>query len=417
MKGAMRRPGRRTLLAAGGVLGGLVAGAWLGFPRLARQAPPDGPLSAEAAALLERAWSGLDPSRVLDCHVHVVGLGAGGTGCFVNPNMTDALRHPIQYARFSIYRRATGITSLERADHDYAERLVELARWGPRHGRHLLLAFDQVHREDGTPDPGLSEFYVPNDWVLDLARRHPDCFVPAASVHPYRKDAASEIDRLAALGVGAVKWLPNAHRIDPSSPRCDEMYRRLAATGVPLLTHAGLEQAVEAEEAQKLGNPLLLRRALDAGVKVIVAHAASSGQAEDLDAPGTDKPMVDAFDLFLRMLEQPGWRGRLWGDVSALTQFNRCDKLARLLERPHLHERLVNGSDYPLPAINVLVRTGKLESLGLVTSEERALLNEIDRHNPLAFDFAMKRVVRSNGKGFADSLFMPPAGLFPLPAS
>ena len=83
-----------------------------------------------------------------------------------------------------------------------------------------------------------------------------------------------------------------------------------------------------------------------------------------------------------------------------------------MLARTDLHGRLVNGSDYPLPAINLLVRTGKLESLGLVTAADRALLNEIDRHNPLAFDFAIKRTVRAQGTGFADAVFQPPSELF-----
>lgn len=34
-----------------------------------------------------------------------------------------------------------------------------------------------------------------------------------------------------------------------------------------------------------LGNPLLLRRALDMGVKIIVAHVASEGECDDLDNP------------------------------------------------------------------------------------------------------------------------------------
>ncbi|MBK7875739.1 MAG: hypothetical protein IPJ77_08305 [Planctomycetes bacterium] len=42
-------------------------------------------LSPNARAVLDRARAGLDPARVLDVHTHVAGLGAGGTGCFVNP--------------------------------------------------------------------------------------------------------------------------------------------------------------------------------------------------------------------------------------------------------------------------------------------------------------------------------------------
>ena len=59
--------------------------------------------------------------------------------------------------------------------------------------------------------------------------------------------------------------------------------QHLVEHGIALLTHAGEEQAVEAEEDQELGNPLRLRRALDAGVQVIVAHCASLGTGLDLD--------------------------------------------------------------------------------------------------------------------------------------
>ncbi len=35
--------------------------------------------------------------------------------------------------------------------------------------------------------------------------------------------------------------------------------------------------------AEHFGNPLLLRRALDAGVRVVVAHCGSMGEDRDLD--------------------------------------------------------------------------------------------------------------------------------------
>jgi mannonate dehydratase len=210
-----------------------------------------------------------------------------------------------------------------------------------------------------------------------------------------------------------VKWLPNAQNIDPASEKCDAFYDALAKAGLPLLTHAGEEQAVDAEEAQKLGNPLRLRRALDHGVKVIVAHCASLGKGEDLDDPA--KPEVEAFDLFVRMLGEEKYRGLLYGDISAVTQFNRCGKLKTLLEREDLHPRLIYGSDYPLPAINALVRTGPLESLGLITAEQRRALNEIDRHNPLLFDLVSKRMVSHKRHGkelkFPDHVFQLRPGL------
>jgi uncharacterized protein len=407
---------RRHFLIGAGVLGAVGVGARFGFPRLARSAAPDGPLSVEAEALIDRAWQGINPGRVLDAHVHVVGVGAGGTGCYVNPNMTDMLRHPVQAAKFGVYRIASGITDMEDADAQYVQQLLSLAKGQPRHGRFLALAFDEVYREDGSVDRAASEFHTPNDYVLRLAKENPNELVPAASIHPYRLDATTELERVVAEGAAAVKWLPNAQLIDPASAKCDPFYAKLAELGVPLLTHAGEEKAVEAVEAQKLGNPLRLRRALDAGVKVIVCHAASSGDGEDLDAAGDAKPMVPNFDLFLRMVAEPRHHGRLFADISALVQYNRAERLADLLRREDLHPILINGSDYPLPAINVLVRTGTLEDLGYITAEEREVANEIDRHDPLLFDFVLKRTLRlrENGKEhrFADSVFMTPPGLF-----
>lgn len=390
------------------------AGLRYGFVRAARPAAPEGPLSQQAEALIDRAWVGIEPSRVLDTHAHVLGLGIGGTGCWVNERSTRWARHPIQYGKFSIYKRASGITDESRADAQYVENLLALVRTQKRHGRLLILAFDQIYDEAGAAQRDHSEFFTPNDYVLKLAREHPDCFVPCASVHPYRKDAVDELRKAVDGGAIAVKWLPNAQQMDPASPRCDAFYDALAELRVPLITHAGEEQAVEAEEAQKLGNPLRLRRPLDRGVKVVVAHCSSLGDAEDLDVGGEAPPRVSTFDLFLRLMGEPKYEGRLFADISALPQSNRSGTpLETMLSRTDLHHRLVNGSDYPLPAINALTRTGVLVGLGYLTDAERTALNEIDRHNPLLFDFTLKRTLKSSkGTRFADSVFMPSAELF-----
>jgi len=80
---------------------------------------------------------------------------------------------------------------------------------------------------------------------------------------------------------------------------------------------------------------------------------------------------------------------------SAMTQYNRLGKpMQTVLMRQDLHARLVNGSDYPLPAINVLVRTKDLLEQGYISKEEREFLNEIYHSNPLVFDFALKRTLR-----------------------
>ena len=240
-------------------------------------------------------------------------------------------------------------------------------------------------------------------------------FIPGISVHPYRADAVEELERWAARKARVVKWLPNAMGIDPSDPRCDAFYEKVRQLDLILLAHAGREEAVDAEEDQRLGNPLILRRALDRGVKVIVAHCAGLGMGEDLDSPA--RAMVPNFDLFMRLMGEKKYEGLLFADISAVTQHNRLGPaLGVLLERSDLHPRLVNGSDYPLPAINIVIRTKSLLEAGYITQIEREQLNEIYHFNPLLFDFVLKRTIKAPGtdKRFSASVFMANPSLGPL---
>ena len=363
-------------------------------------------LSPGARALVARAFEGIDPSRLLDYHVHVVGLGTGGTGAFVSPEMRSWW-HVTKRVRFEVYRAAAGITDLDDGDRQYVERLRDLVSHIDGHGRHLLLPFDRHYGRDGLEDPGRTEFFTPNAYVREIAASHPGLFVAAASVHPYRKDALVALEREAAEGARIVKWLPNAMGIDPSDARCVPFYRKMRELSMALLTHAGEEQAVDVPEDQALGNPLRLRVPLDTGVKVIVAHCASLGEDADLDSPGREPRL--SFDLFLRLMDEKRYEGLVFGEISATPQANRLPgPLLTLLRRRDLHPRLVNGSDYPLPAVHIVLRTRDIERAGFVTAEERRQLNEIYDYNPLLFDFVLKRTLKEPGTtaGFAPSVFM-----------
>ena len=407
----MARVTRRQLLALA-TAGALYGGFRFGRTRAARPADPSGPLSKEALELVARAWVGLDPQRVLDTHVHVVGLGCGGTGCEVGERLQSAF-NPVESVKFSIYLQASGVDDLTRADQQYIERLSALIKGQTPHGRALLFAFDHVYDEAGNMLRDASEFHTPNEYVVALARTSPELFVSCASVHPYRPDAIAALEKAVAGGAVAVKWLPNAMGMDPSSPKCDAFYDAMVRLQVPLITHAGEEKAVHAEEAQRLGNPLHLRRPLERGVKVIVAHCASLGMNPDLDA-GPGSSWVDNFELFMRLMNEPQWDGLLYGELSAITQVNRVGKpLRHVLEHPELHRRMINGSDYPLPAINALMQTGAIVQAGFLTEDERHLLNEIDQHNPLLFDFVTKRTVHVGSQRLSDDVFMIRPELFP----
>src|SRR5262249_49149185 len=147
------------------------------------------------------------------------------------------------------------------------------------------------------------------------------------------------------------------------------------------------------------------RAALDAGVRVVVAHCASLGEDRDLDR-GALGPYVPSFELYARLMNEPRYEKNLYGDISALTQLNRAHPaLARVLQEERWHARLLNGSDYPLPGVMPIYSVEYLASLKLIAPAAAPVLREIRRHNPLLFDFVLKRSLDSNGKRFAPRVF------------
>lgn len=363
-------------------------------------------LSAPASELIKRAWDDVDPDKLVDHHAHLAGIGSGGSNAFVNRKMRS-WSHPFHHLKFKVYLSAAGVDDVQHADAHFVERLASLVEHTESHGKHRLLAFDKNYHPDGTANLDKTEFYVPNEYVFELAERFPDFFIPTISVNPYRADALPELEKWAARGARVVKWLPNAMSIDPADERCDSFYQKMKELDLILLSHGGEEKAVEAEEDQKFGNPLRLRRALEAGVKVIVAHCASLGCSADLES--RDQQPVQNFDLFMRLMNERRYEGLLFGEISAMTQYNRIGKpLTTILARADIQERLVNGSDYPLPAVNILIRTRDLVKQGYLTADERRSVNEIYDYNPLLFDFVLKRTIKLPGsdKRLAPGVFM-----------
>jgi predicted TIM-barrel fold metal-dependent hydrolase len=355
--------------------------------------------------LVREAWEGIDASRVWDSHAHLIGTGDSGSGIFVNPR-TDSLLNPGQYARRLFFLNAGCVhDAQDSVDRAYVERMRNLVD-GMRPGVKLLLyAFDRAHDERGAPDLEHTVFYVPNEYARDVAKKFPGDFEWVASIHPYRKDCVEEAEKAKRDGARAVKWLPSAMGIDPASPRCDRFYEALRKANLPLVAHGGLERSVLGREAHDFGNPLRLRRALDAGVRVVIAHCASIGEDRDLDR-GPKGPYVDSFSLFERLMRIPGYQNLLYGDISAMTQINRAGPaLARVIETEAWHARLLNGSDYPLPGVMPIFSVDYLVGIKLVEASAAPVLRDIRLHNPLLFDFVLKRHLRSNGKALAAGVF------------
>jgi Amidohydrolase len=360
--------------------------------------------------LIDQAYGGIDPARLVDYHTHILAVGTSANDAFINAKMRNGFN--LERLKFQIYSSASGIKNIDNADQEYVTWLIRLARGNNRHGKYRILAFDKHYNANGTVDLKKTNMYIPNRYAVELAQRYSDIFLPVVSVHPYRTDAIQELDKWGKAGVKYVKWLPNAMGMDPANPVIEPFYRKMKEYNMILLSHAGEEQAVEADEDQRLGNPLLLRKPIEYGVRVIIAHAASLGECDDLDS--RDAKKVNCFDLFLRLMDESKYVGLLFGEISAMLQFNRMPiPFTTILKRQDLHPRLVNGSDYPLPAINSLIWTRSLARNGFITAEERQSLNEIYDYNPLLFDFVLKRTMRhpETKQKLAASVFMANPGL------
>ncbi len=315
-------------------------------------------------------------STRIDCHVHVVGTGAGGTGCWYRPKGLTKIGAPWMV-------RCMGLTprDLTGPDFDrlYIEKLLAYVR-GSSLDRALLLAHELPYREDGTPLPEQASFYVPNDYVLRLAREHPE-FLAAVSIHPSRRDAFDELELCLAGGAAALKCLPNVQGIDWNNRRHTRFLERMAEAGLPLLAHTGSERTMPVMDA-KLADPRVLTRPLEIGVTCIAAHCGTGMMLLD----------PDTLDVFAEMTER---FPNLYGDNSALAALSfrlRPSALRRLTSGP-LAGRILHGSDLPVPISGLLAWAG-----GMLPWRE--FRNAARIENPLERDAQLKRAL-----GFGEETF------------
>lgn len=278
---------------------------------------------------------------VIDVHLHVAARRA--SGCRVSRAL---LRSPA-FAYMVAANRVRPSALRRDFDGTIRAQVLGALRTAPSVDRGVILALDAAVAEDGSLLWEASGMVVTNEYVRELARAEPKVLV-GASVNPNRgeRDGRAELERClegpppAAL----VKWIPNSQLIDPALPRHEWFYRMLAEHRVPLLCHCGPEYAVPVpppvERHQKLGDPRRLERALDLGVTVIVAHAATRF------FPTDSEDYLE--DLAGMMARHP----RLFADVSAFCTPCRIGTVQRVLAALPA-DRLVLGSDFPIPVADM----------------------------------------------------------------
>lgn len=266
---------------------------------------------------------------VIDLHCHAAGIGAGDSGCFISP----ALRANF---RFGIYLKGFGVTQQELETHGdqlVIDRIAEQIEASKQVDQAVVLAIDGIYDGQGELDRERTEFYVPNEFIARETARHPNLLF-GASVNPHRKDALEQLAWARANGAVLVKWIPSIMQIDPADEALRPFYEKLVELDLPLLTHGGQEKSFT-HARDELADPVRLKLPLDLGVRVIVAHIASTGANEG----------EEDFERLLPLFAQ---YPNLYSEISSLTQANKLGYLRRTLDDERLAGRLLFGTDYPL---------------------------------------------------------------------
>ena len=316
------------------------------------------------------------PTPHIDAHIHIVGNGRGGSGCWLR--VSGFWHRPLA----AYMMRHIGLAGLALDAPDFDERYVaHLARLVRESScsHAVILAQEEVYDADGRRMEGAGSFHVPNDYVLQLARTHPE-FLAAVSIHPARADALEELDRCIASGAVVLKLLPNCHNVDCNDRRYRRFWERMAAARLPLLAHTGGEHTVPVIN-KAYSDPRVLTQPLECGVTVIAAHSATKSGLGD----------SEYFHIFTEMLAQ---HANLYGDTSAWHVPLR-GRHAGKCHAGLLAERLLHGSDFPVPVHGLWARLR-----GLISGEDyrrcRAIPNVIERDYQLklAMGFSAEHFTR-----------------------
>jgi hypothetical protein len=267
--------------------------------------------------------------QLLDVHVHLAALPVAGNGCYVSPQLLSKWMTKALLKRLGI-----DPSDPVAGNRRYLDKLVQYLQTSRWVRQAVLLALDGAYDSSGRLDTARTHFVIANDLVFEVCRAHPE-FLPGISINPLRRDAVAELDRCVALGAALVKFLPNTQGFDPADPRCRPFYRRMAECRLPLLSHSGYEFTLVGVD-QSLGDPGKMQLALEEGVTVIAAHGGSTGVFFWERHYGTVRRLIRRYPHYNL-------------DSSALCLPNRALMALRVLRSEEMQNRLLYGSDYPVP--------------------------------------------------------------------
>ncbi len=306
----------------------------------------------------------------IDIHTHPAVTATSSS--FISKKYLNKLDFRILFALYRINKRQTQEQLDAQLKSKYFRDVAEAVASGLLNFT-VALAFDGVYDAFGTLDKELTHYYISNDFIFALADEN-EHVLAGVSIHPFRKDALSELERAYQRGTVLVKWLPLTQLIYFEHPKTLEFLKLMSELKLPLLVHTGSEQTLGVND-KNLENPEILKPALDAGVTVIAAHCASG----KINEP-----------YFKKLKKMLGEYPNLYADTAALNSPVRGLIVEHILKSTIWRDRLLHGSDYPIPVFPGFS--------GLLTAE--TVIRAMQLKSMLARDAFIKREL-----GFTDSYF------------
>lgn len=329
-------------------------------------------------------------TNVIDVHVHFGAPEDAESGCYWSKNFE---RMPAYYMLLLITNSLFRKASIQRVE----KHILKKINGSKYVAKTVLLAMDEVYTESGEKKRDWTNLCVPNSYIVKLMQKQARILL-GASVHPFRTDWRDELDYCLENNAVVCKWIPSSQMIDPSHTKIQPFYKKLADHNLPLLCHAGPEYTIPThdKEYNKYNNPKYLRQALDLGVTVIIAHCALP-YFVFLDVDYQDD--LDDFYKLFKEAENNNWK--LYADLSAVATPLRAPYIEKIFKKIP-HDRLLFGSDYPLPASELSFTKSKN-----ICKWMKLLWQAIQIRNPLDKNF---RLIKN--MAFNEIIFSNPAELF-----
>jgi len=283
---------------------------------------------------------------LIDCHMHMVAsphsILSRKHGNIIKTSIFSNISHTILSLYHGLDLRSKDL------DYQYPQYVNQLIDESQYVKKGIIFGLDGVYDDAGYLDVPATSFMITNDFVKEVIRPFKNLKY-GASISLSRRDAMEVLDKAKSDKAALIKVLPNVQGFDPADKKYSAFYKKMADYKIPLLIHSGYEFALPSIR-QSYGHPNGFRLALDSGVTVIAAHGCATGLMSVELFKGVVREYVKKYKNF-------------YLDISAVTIPTRSGIVSFLRENEDVRERLVFGTDFPLPVVTstFLLSVGKLQ--------------------------------------------------------